>query len=153
MPRHFGSFADTLVLLLLVCILLSDILNDICTSLCQYNYKHPMYYVTRYCKHTHVVGPYIANTKCNETRSMLMDSYCPRTVRCAPTSTRHTHGGRSGCQVSFRLRRRYAGSRDSWRPLMYWRQWRIVPPSLVTVQDVWSVVSMRVHNYAVSCIS
>ena len=22
---------------------------------------------------------------------------------------------------------------------MYWRQWRIVPPSLVTVQDVWSV--------------
>ena len=36
---------------------------------------------------------------------------------------------------------------------MYWRQWRIVPPSLVTVQDVWSVVSMRVHNYAVSCTS
>ena len=32
-PRHFE---DTLVLLLLVCILLSDILNDICTSLCQY---------------------------------------------------------------------------------------------------------------------
>ena len=36
---------------------------------------------------------------------------------------------------------------------MYWRQWRIVPPSLVTVRAVWSVVSMRVHNYAVSCTS
>ena len=26
------------------------------------------------------------------------------------------------------------------------------PPSLVTVYDVWWLVSMRVHNYAVSCI-
>ena len=32
---------------------------------------------------------------------------------------------------------------------MYWRQWRVVPPSLVTIQDVWSVVSMRVHYYIV----
>ena len=36
---------------------------------------------------------------------------------------------------------------------MHWNQWRIVPPSLVTVRAVWSVVSMRVHNYVVSCTS
>ena len=36
---------------------------------------------------------------------------------------------------------------------MYWRQWRSGPPSLVTIQDVLWLVSMRVHYYAVSCIS
>ena len=64
-----------------------------------------------------------------------MDAYCPRAVRCAPNLLPvlgiHTEAG-AVTRVSFRLRRRYAGSRDSWRPLMYC-QWRIVPPSLVTV--------------------
>ena len=35
---------------------------------------------------------------------------------------------------------------------MYWRQWRIVPPSLVTVQDVWWLVSVRVHYLGESTI-
>ena len=106
-----------------------------------YSRKYGMY--TQYCKHnsSHIVGPTgnpVLTHECIARkrgqwiliRALLVTlrvycSYCTYTICSAYRRRQERLPGEFQTD-----RHRYAGSRDSWRPLLYCRQWRIVPPSL-----------------------